>query len=408
MADPVNEPPASDSPTWRLTGAERCPDPDRPREPAGLGAGLGGRQPAADGRQPAALRACARELARGGLGRIHFAWDRRLARAVAIKEPLTEGARARFYREALLTARLQHPGIVPIYDAGNGEDGAPFYAMRLLGEGRSFSDAIAAAPGLEERLTLLPHVIAAADAVAYAHSQRIIHRDLKPDNILLGPFGETVVIDWGLAKDLAAAEPAMPEEPGAAQRRRPPLPSPGTPAGYTPSPSPGRHDPADPGGHHRRHPGLHVARAGFPGRGRRTDRRLFAGRRSARAAARQTGGDHRPPGDRLGRRAAPAAAARGAGRPDRHPAHGDGRRSGRPLPYRPRAGRRPAAFRRRPAGQGHVYSPAHPGRPLARPPPLAGRHRRPVAAAAGARRDRRGAPGGHRAQPRRRSRANTP
>ena len=183
------------------------------------------------------------ELARGGLGRIHFAWDRRLARAVAIKEPLTEGARARFYREALLTARLQHPGIVPIYDAGNTGDGAPFYAMRLLEEGRSFSEAIAATSSLDERLTLLPHVIAAADAVAYAHGQRIIHRDLKPDNILLGPFGETVVIDWGLAKDLTGAEPPD-EEPGAA----PPLAASGAPpprgvapssGAFTPSPSPG-------------------------------------------------------------------------------------------------------------------------------------------------------------------------
>jgi WD40 repeat protein len=183
------------------------------------------------------------ELARGGLGRIHFAWDRRLARAVAIKEPLTEGARARFYREALLTARLQHPGIVPIYDAGNGGDGAPFYAMRLLEEGRSFSGAIAATSSLDERLTLLPHVIAAADAVAYAHDRRIIHRDLKPDNILLGPFGETVVIDWGLAKDLSGAD--LPEEPA---EEAPPLSARGAPpprgaapssGAATPSPSPG-------------------------------------------------------------------------------------------------------------------------------------------------------------------------
>jgi WD40 repeat protein len=183
------------------------------------------------------------ELARGGLGRIHFAWDRRLARAVAIKEPLTEGAQARFYREALLTARLQHPGIVPIYDAGNGGAGAPFYAMRLLEEGRSFSEAIAATSSLDERLTLLPHVIAAADAVAYAHDRRIIHRDLKPDNILLGPFGETVVIDWGLAKDLSGAEPpdqpASEAPPLSARAAPPPRGAAPSSGAATPSPSPG-------------------------------------------------------------------------------------------------------------------------------------------------------------------------
>jgi WD40 repeat protein len=144
------------------------------------------------------------ELARGGLGRVLEAWDRRLARPVAIKEPLEPLARARFQREALLTARLQHPGIIPIYDAGVSPDGAPFYAMRLLGAGRSLGVAIAAAASLDQRLELLPHLIAAADAVAYAHDQGIVHRDLKPDNIILGPFGETMVIDWGLAKDLRA------------------------------------------------------------------------------------------------------------------------------------------------------------------------------------------------------------
>jgi WD40 repeat protein len=149
------------------------------------------------------------EHARGGLGRILRAWDRRLQRSVAIKELLhvSAEAEARFVREALIIARLQHPSIVPIIEAGRWPSGKPFYAMKLI-SGRSFRQVIADTSTLEQRLALLPNVLAAADAVAYAHSQRIIHRDLKPANILVGAFGETLVIDWGLAKDLAGPEPS--------------------------------------------------------------------------------------------------------------------------------------------------------------------------------------------------------
>ncbi|MCB9677625.1 MAG: protein kinase [Alphaproteobacteria bacterium] len=155
------------------------------------------------------------ELARGGLGRVHRGWDHRLDREVAVKSLLTNtsSAQARFDREMRLTARLQHPNIVPVYDGGRDDAGLPFLAMRLV-HGRSLADAIAACEGLSARLGLLPHVIDACNAVAYAHSQRIAHRDLKPDNILVGDFGETVVIDWGLAKDLDAAdEPTIAGEP---------------------------------------------------------------------------------------------------------------------------------------------------------------------------------------------------
>jgi WD40 repeat protein len=155
------------------------------------------------------------EVAQGGIGRVLRARDRRLDRPVAIKELLvhSEAHERRFVREALLTARLQHPAIVPIYEAGRWPAGDPFYAMKLV-SGRSLAELIAARPRLDERLALLPHVTAAAQAVAYAHSLRIIHRDLKPANVLVGEFGETVVIDWGLAKDLAAAdEPPAPAAP---------------------------------------------------------------------------------------------------------------------------------------------------------------------------------------------------
>ncbi|MCB9562232.1 MAG: serine/threonine protein kinase [Kofleriaceae bacterium] len=145
------------------------------------------------------------EIGRGGLGRVVEARDRVLDRTVAIKEQLGGGgaSSARFVREALVTARLQHPSIVPVYDAARWADDAPFYAMKRVA-GRPLSAAIDAARTPTERLALLPSVLAVADAMAYAHSQRIIHRDLKPANVLLGDFGETVVIDWGLAKDLAA------------------------------------------------------------------------------------------------------------------------------------------------------------------------------------------------------------
>jgi WD40 repeat protein len=147
------------------------------------------------------------EHGRGGMGRVLVAWDHRLGRAVAIKELLSQhpNAAPRFVREAVLTARLQHPSIVPVHEAGRWPSGEPFYAMKLV-SGQPLSRIIQAKHTLEERLALLPVVIAVCEAVAYAHSQHVIHRDLKPDNILVGKFGETVVIDWGLAKQLGAPE----------------------------------------------------------------------------------------------------------------------------------------------------------------------------------------------------------
>ncbi len=153
------------------------------------------------------------ELARGGLGRVLRGYDTHLAREVAIKTLLrtSASARARFERETRLTARLQHPNIVPVYDGGVDPEGLPFFAMRLV-RGRTLTAEIERAPTLEDRLRLLPQVIAVCNAVAYAHHERITHRDLKPDNILVGDFGETLVIDWGLAKDLDALE--EPTDPG--------------------------------------------------------------------------------------------------------------------------------------------------------------------------------------------------
>jgi len=180
------------------------------------------------------------ELARGGMGRILAARDRRLGRPVAIKEllHLDDDLLRRFEREARVTARLQHPAIVNVHEAGVWAShhpsrsepretapspplgGEPFYVMKLI-SGRSLDKIIAEQKTLAARLALVPNVLAVADALAYAHSQRIVHRDLKPANVIVGDFGETVVIDWGLAKELGVAEAPLAEGTGADAGRRP-------------------------------------------------------------------------------------------------------------------------------------------------------------------------------------------
>ncbi len=148
------------------------------------------------------------EHARGGLGRVLRVRDRDLERTLAVKELLhtSRRAEARFVREARITARLQHPGIVPIHEAGRWPDGSPFYSMKFV-SGRTLKQAIAVCESFEDRLGLLQSVIAIANAVAYAHSEGIVHRDLKPANVMLGEFGETVVVDWGLAKEISGSDP---------------------------------------------------------------------------------------------------------------------------------------------------------------------------------------------------------
>ena len=144
-----------------------------------------------------------REHARGGLGRIVRAVDRRLGRTVAVKELLRrdDWHEARFVREALITARLEHPGIVPVHEAGRWPNGDPYYVMKLV-EGRTLKELMASHRTPRERLGLLQHLIAVADAVGYAHSEGVVHRDVKPSNVIVGAFGETIVVDWGLARDI--------------------------------------------------------------------------------------------------------------------------------------------------------------------------------------------------------------
>jgi serine/threonine protein kinase/formylglycine-generating enzyme required for sulfatase activity len=159
--------------------------------------------------------------AEGGLGKVFVARDEELKREVALKEIRERHAdnpesRARFLREAEVTGSLEHPGIVPVYGLGTSPDGRPFYAMRFI-KGDSLKEAIAAFHEAErkgrpdsERSLALRHLlgcfVAVCQAIAYAHSRGVLHRDLKPSNIMLGKYGETLVVDWGLAKVLGQAD----------------------------------------------------------------------------------------------------------------------------------------------------------------------------------------------------------
>jgi len=151
------------------------------------------------------------ELGRGGMGRVLLAFDEQLGREVAMKELLIEtrdsslsdgvsiGVVTRFLREARVTGQLEHPGIVPVHELGRRPDGTIYYTMKRI-RGRALSAVLAEAKSIDERLELLIHFRHVCEAVAYAHSRGVVHRDLKPDNVMVGEFGETVIVDWGLAK----------------------------------------------------------------------------------------------------------------------------------------------------------------------------------------------------------------
>ena len=152
-----------------------------------------------------------RPHARGGLGEVFVAHDTELNREVALKEIQANrvndpASRHRFVLEAEITGGLEHPGIVPVYGLGAYADGRPYYAMRFI-RGQSFKEAIEgfhASGGGDFRALefhrLLRRFVDMCNAVAYAHSRGVLHRDLKPANVMLGKFGETLVVDWGLAK----------------------------------------------------------------------------------------------------------------------------------------------------------------------------------------------------------------
>jgi serine/threonine protein kinase len=143
-------------------------------------------------------------LGRGGMGAVYAAYDRSLEREVAIKvldapDPRGDAA-ARLLTEATILARLEHPGVVPVHDAGTLGDGRVFYVMKLV-RGTRLTDEIATpSTSLAQRLDIFLRV---CDAVSFAHAHGIVHRDLKPENVMLGPFGEVLVMDWGVATRLS-------------------------------------------------------------------------------------------------------------------------------------------------------------------------------------------------------------
>src|SRR5262249_8928680 len=153
-----------------------------------------------------------RPLNKGGMGVVSVALDTELDRSIALKEIREAAAddreyRARFLAEAEITGKLEHPGIIPIYGLGTYADGRPFYAMRLIRGDKtgSLMDVIERfyqepnpAGRVVEFRGLLRRFLDVCNAISYAHSKGVLHRDLKPDNILLGPYGETLVVDWGL------------------------------------------------------------------------------------------------------------------------------------------------------------------------------------------------------------------
>ena len=154
-------------------------------------------------------------LARGGMGEVWRGFDTLLARGVALKvlrEPVLAdgGFRARFEEEARHVGRLEHPSIVPVYDLGELADGRPFFVMKLI-HGQTLAELLAARATPAEDLPGWVEVFErVCQAVAFAHARGLIHRDLKPSNVMLGELGEVLVLDWGIAKALAAgSQPAQ-------------------------------------------------------------------------------------------------------------------------------------------------------------------------------------------------------
>ncbi len=144
------------------------------------------------------------EIASGGQAVVLRAIDARTDREVAIKQLRKKGGEVRFVNEALITGRLAHPSIVSLLDVGHWEDGTPYFAMKLI-EGSTLADELNRPNSLAERMPLLDAVCRVTEAVSHAHGLGIIHRDIKPSNVLLAGSGETVLIDWGIAKELKPA-----------------------------------------------------------------------------------------------------------------------------------------------------------------------------------------------------------
>lgn len=153
-------------------------------------------------------------IGRGGMGTVYLAIDRELDREVAVKVTAGPGpgpdTERRMRREARILARLEHPGIVPVHDVGILGDGRAYYVMKRV-VGRRLDEVVSAGDPVEERLRILERI---GEAVAFAHARGVVHRDLKPANVMVGSFGEVLVLDWGVAKLVDDPDPATgPVEP---------------------------------------------------------------------------------------------------------------------------------------------------------------------------------------------------
>ena len=138
------------------------------------------------------------QIGRGGMGAVYLAQDQALGRDVAIKVSnavARDGIEERLRHEARILARLEHPGIVPVHDVGTLADGRLFYVMKRV-RGTTLGAYVAAAAALGDRLKVFERI---CDAVAFAHAHQVVHRDLSPGNVMVGEFGEVLVLDWGLA-----------------------------------------------------------------------------------------------------------------------------------------------------------------------------------------------------------------
>ena len=167
---------------------------------------------------------CEAKIADGGMGAVIRAHDPTLGRRVAVKlihADLDDEAKARFEREAKLTAQLEHPNIVPLYDHGIADDGRPYLVMRLV-EGQSLERVIHGLAGEDpetvaqwSRHRLLTVFLKVCQAVAYAHDRGVLHRDLKPANIMLGEYGDVLVLDWGIARFMSEVHAGADDPHGA-------------------------------------------------------------------------------------------------------------------------------------------------------------------------------------------------
>jgi serine/threonine protein kinase len=205
-----------------MTQTLSAPAPARPSTAAGTASNALPRASSTRGSTAATTSgvpfAIIREHAKGGLGVVQLARDNFINREVALKQILPQHVdnavlQRRFLYEAQITGQLEHPSIVPVYCLGTDSANYPYYVMRFV-KGRTLDEIIRehhVAPNPIVFRELLRRFIAVCQAVAYAHSRGIIHRDLKPANVMLGDYGETLVLDWGLAKDIkqGGQDPAL-------------------------------------------------------------------------------------------------------------------------------------------------------------------------------------------------------